>query len=247
MTYRYFLFILVFCLLFSLISFGQDKATPPELVPGVRDLSGFPADGKAYLTWTAFDTDTLDGYKIYRNTNDVFDTNTVLVDSLGIDDSTYIDSGLDNWTPYSEYYKLPAPGEYFYWILTVKGDEESFPPDPVLVRPMSRSDEFGYTWTSNMDLDGETPVYEWVDIKDTGTRLDLTGLDDVVGPISLGFEFPFYEWYFDGFYPNTHGMVSFTTATTQYWPPAFPYDEFFSDPVKEYFSKLWKYLGILAW
>jgi hypothetical protein len=76
-------------------------------------------------------------------------------------------------------------------------------------------DRFGYRWTDNRDPLG--PVFAWTDIQLTGTTLNLlTGDDRAVGPIPLGFGFPFYGETFNAVYISTNGHLSLVEPSTAY-------------------------------
>ena len=54
---------------------------------------------------------------------------------------------------------------------------------------------FDYDW---LNSDGPDLEYQFNDIRDDGTLLTDSGDDENLGPISLGFEFPFYgQWFED--------------------------------------------------
>jgi subtilisin family serine protease len=73
-------------------------------------------------------------------------------------------------------------------------------------------DVFGYAWKDSHEPGG--PVFSWVDISTRGTP--LTGLEDDtnVGPLDIGFEFPFYGTFYNTFYFCTNGWISFTEASS---------------------------------
>lgn len=53
-------------------------------------------------------------------------------------------------------------------------------------------DAFGYTWKDSNEPGG--PTYQWFDITSIGTMVNGLGDDNFVGPIQIGFQFPYY-WY----------------------------------------------------
>jgi subtilisin family serine protease len=74
-------------------------------------------------------------------------------------------------------------------------------------------DLFGYQWRDSDAVGG--PVFNWVDISATGTPITaLNGDDQNAGPISLGFDFPFYGTTFNSVRVVTNGFLSFTNTTT---------------------------------
>jgi hypothetical protein len=67
-------------------------------------------------------------------------------------------------------------------------------------------DVYGYSWIDSDDPSG--PTYEWVDIAGVGTPIAL-GDDDSLGPIALGFDFPFYENFYNEVFICSNGMLTF--------------------------------------
>jgi hypothetical protein len=63
---------------------------------------------------------------------------------------------------------------------------------PVPCDTSARPDSFGYAWVDNDN--GGSPVYNWIDITGNGVRVNGLQDDNVIGPVSLGFIFPYY-WY----------------------------------------------------
>lgn len=74
-------------------------------------------------------------------------------------------------------------------------------------------DRAGYRW-----IDADTsggPVFNWIDITGSGTRLQL-GDDDNQGPFWLGFTFPFYTGIRESVYVCSNGWLSFTSTSHQF-------------------------------
>jgi hypothetical protein len=80
---------------------------------------------------------------------------------------------------------------------------------PVICDTSARPDSFGYAWVDNDN--GGSPVYAWRDITGNGVR--VTGLqdDNTIGPINLGFIFPYYWYTVDHLYIGSNGYISFTS------------------------------------
>jgi len=72
-------------------------------------------------------------------------------------------------------------------------------------------DDFGYTWIDSDQPHG--PSFNWIDISGAGTPVSLTD-DSFVGPIDIGFEFPFYEISYSQLYICSNGLISFVSGTT---------------------------------
>lgn len=70
-------------------------------------------------------------------------------------------------------------------------------------------DAYGYTWLDNTDPGG--PVYDWVDISQRPTTVELSGLgdDNAVGPFPLGWDFHYYWNDFDEVTFGSNGWISF--------------------------------------
>jgi hypothetical protein len=74
-------------------------------------------------------------------------------------------------------------------------------------------DSYGYTWIDSDTTAG--PVFSWVDT--TSSWTEVTGLfdDNVVGPIALGFTFPYYWYSVDQVYVGSNGYISFSDPTLE--------------------------------
>jgi hypothetical protein len=72
-------------------------------------------------------------------------------------------------------------------------------------------DMWGYSWVDSDDPDG--PTYSWVDISTIGTAIDSIGDDDTTGVIPIGFDFPFYENYYNELYISSNGFMTFVTPS----------------------------------
>ncbi len=83
-------------------------------------------------------------------------------------------------------------------------------------------DAFGYHWRREVDQDG--PTYTWYDIETHGNLLEWVGDpdDSSLGPVSLGFEFPFYENIYDEMYIGSNGTVSFESSFSPWLNAALP-------------------------
>lgn len=84
-------------------------------------------------------------------------------------------------------------------------------------------DSFGYRFIDSNALGG--PVYNWIDISDTGTSTIMYGVPTYAGddnfsePIPLGFSFPFYGSNYDQVYVDTNGELLLGTNN---WYEAYP-------------------------
>lgn len=73
-------------------------------------------------------------------------------------------------------------------------------------------DVFGYTWRDSDEPGG--PIFDWVDITSIGYVLPVTGDDQTVTAVPIGFDFPFYGNTFSTINVCSNGWLSFTNTTT---------------------------------
>lgn len=66
---------------------------------------------------------------------------------------------------------------------------------------------YGYSWANSAAAGG--PVYEWIDISTTGTRVTGLGDDNVVGPVPLGIDFKYYWNTYNSCYVGSNGYIMF--------------------------------------
>lgn len=92
---------------------------------------------------------------------------------------------------------------FFYFFMCLLGNLHlvAQPPDP-----------YGYTWKHSDSLNG--PVYNWIDI--TGVGEELQGLEDdnIVGPISMEIDFPYYWYHRSRLWISDNGVMSFNPIST---------------------------------
>ena len=67
-------------------------------------------------------------------------------------------------------------------------------------------DIFGHSWVDSDEQGG--PAFGWVDISAVGTAVTL-GDDNFVGPIPIGFGFPYYDSVYTQLYIGSNGIVTF--------------------------------------
>ena len=109
------------------------------------------------------------------------------------------------------------PDEYDNILIAKDGDDprNGFAVDKSAGGP----DGFGYVWVDSDESGG--PAYSWVDISATGTPVGL-GDDAFVGPISIGFDFPFYGNNFNQIYIGSNGILTFGSGSSSRVNTAFP-------------------------
>jgi hypothetical protein len=76
-------------------------------------------------------------------------------------------------------------------------------------------DTFGYTWIDSDEPGG--PAYSWTDISGVGSPVGFPSYEDdgTVGPVPIGFAFPFYGNSFTELYVCSNGWLSFTNSTLE--------------------------------
>lgn len=95
-------------------------------------------------------------------------------------------------------------------LLNAKASVLGEPSDGPRKVPGDNPDAFGYQWRDSDDPGG--PVFDWVDIVDDGSPAG-SGDDEVLGPIPLGFPFPFYGATFASVNISTNGFLSVSATT----------------------------------
>jgi len=89
-------------------------------------------------------------------------------------------------------------------------DEPYYPP---IILDEGGPDSFGHSWIDSDEPGG--PTVSWVDISSSGTTV-TPGEDSYVGPISIGFSFPFYTNNYSSLYICSNGMLTFGSGSTDY-------------------------------
>ncbi|MGV3637065.1 MAG: hypothetical protein ACO1NQ_05400, partial [Flavobacteriales bacterium] len=69
-------------------------------------------------------------------------------------------------------------------------------------------DAYGYIWRDSNEPDG--PVYEWTDISSSGILISGLADDNVIGPITMETDHPFYWYGRKNIWIGSNGYVSFT-------------------------------------
>jgi len=78
------------------------------------------------------------------------------------------------------------------------------------VRGTGGPDSYGYVWIDSDEAGG--PTFSWIDITGTGTAVSGLGDDNNVGPIPIGFDFPYYWYSVNQFWVESNGGISFSDA-----------------------------------
>jgi hypothetical protein len=83
----------------------------------------------------------------------------------------------------------------------------NYDPSPVL--GAGGPDVYGYRWIDSDTVAPGAPTYNWIDISSIGTQVTGLGDDNVVGPFSLGFDFPYYWYTVNSFFVGSNGYIAF--------------------------------------
>jgi hypothetical protein len=70
-------------------------------------------------------------------------------------------------------------------------------------------DAYGYQYLDSDTTAPGAPTYNWVSIKDVGTRVTGLGDDNLVGPFAIGFEFPYYWYRVNSVIIGSNGYITF--------------------------------------
>ncbi len=112
--------------------------------------------------------------------------------------------------------KYPAS----YYQVQPKGAKDSRVGAPV-INGAGGPDSAGYKWIDSDEPGG--PVFTWLDISSTGTRLPTASeCDDCNDPVSLGFAFPFYGNDWTTAYVGSNGYLTFGTGYFTYFNTPLP-------------------------
>ncbi|UCF63084.1 MAG: T9SS type A sorting domain-containing protein [bacterium] len=76
------------------------------------------------------------------------------------------------------------------------------------------SDTYGHMWIDSDEPNG--PTFDWIDISQTGTQVQLTGNNSISSKITIGFPFSFYGQSYSDLRVCTNGWLSFTTFSVAY-------------------------------
>jgi len=82
---------------------------------------------------------------------------------------------------------------------------------PPVIASQGGPDQFGHRWIDSDEPGG--PVFNWVDISGSGTRVVLTD-DSYAGPFNIGFSFPFFENSYAQLYIGSNGIITFGSGSS---------------------------------
>lgn len=158
----------------------------------------------------------------------------IAVSAMSIEETVVPDGQLS--VPLTIYNNGPGPLEYNVARLMFDGKgpaKESVPNQPVDYRladpdkstsgemepvfaPSTKGnggpDLWGYSWVDSDDPEG--PIYGWVDISSVGTAVTLDD-DDSSAAIAIGFDFPFYENFYNQLNIGSNGILTFSGGSKQ--------------------------------
>jgi len=134
--------------------------------------------------------------------------------NFSLDPETYSGLMLDNGReiPISISSSLPEPLGYNS-TNSDKPEAVDEPYYPPVTLGEGGPDSFGHTWIDSDEPNG--PAVGWIDISGSGTTVE-PGEDSFVGPISIGFTFPFYTNSYSSLYICSNGMLTFGSGSTDY-------------------------------
>jgi len=83
--------------------------------------------------------------------------------------------------------------------------------NPPVIRGAGGPDAYGYRWVDSDTVAPSLPVptYNWIDISTVGTLVSGLGDDNVVGPFSIDFDFPYYWYTVNSFFVGSNGYIAF--------------------------------------
>ncbi len=107
-------------------------------------------------------------------------------------------------------------------LLQITGSGFTYHEFPEILLPGTGGpDAYGYRWIDSDTVGG--PVFSWIDISGVGTEVTGLGDDNVVGPYSVGFDFPYYWYTVNSFYVGSNGYIAFGDNTMRGHPfPGIP-------------------------
>jgi hypothetical protein len=81
--------------------------------------------------------------------------------------------------------------------------------NPPVILGAGGPDTYGYRWIDSDTVAAGAPTYNWIDISTIGTQISGLGDDNVVGPFSVGFDFPYYWYTVNSFFVGSNGYIAF--------------------------------------
>ncbi|CAD6491521.1 MAG: Peptidase family C25 [Candidatus Argoarchaeum ethanivorans] len=120
--------------------------------------------------------------------------------------------------------KQRYPADYY---CEIEKDEEDTREGVPVTQGMGGPDMFGYEWIDSDEPDG--PVFDYIDIIDTGTLVTYLGDDSYAGPFTIGFDFPYYENEYTQFYVQSNGVINFDDQYICYSNPPIPAEDAYNN------------------
>jgi len=112
------------------------------------------------------------------------------------------------------------PDEYKYYRPD-KGAEDTRV-GRVVDKSAGGPDNYGYVWIDSDE--GGGPSYSWVDISSVGSTVTLID-DGFAGPVSIGFDFPFYGINYSQIFIGSNGILTFGSGTDDRFNATIPTPE----------------------
>ncbi len=188
---------------------------PVEESPGSNEVSGTPRlGGRMILNPTSFDVGGGVGQIVTRPLN-ISNPGGLAINYSIVANTNRVRNARD-WSPTWSFQAVPHSNNTTY----DKSQDQSQPTHPPMTLGRGGPDSFGYLWIDSDEPGG--PTYNWIDIQNEGTPIGLSGDDQSMGPMDIGFEFPYYGSTFSQFYACSNGWISFTNNGTVYFNGPLP-------------------------
>jgi hypothetical protein len=105
---------------------------------------------------------------------------------------------------------LTQNGNYPYQVIR----SQQIPVGKVVPADYTGPDIYGYyAYASDDSFYEQTPVYNWVELENTGTQIDLPQMSDYTTTVSLPFPFKYYGVTFSQLRISTDGWIAFGSGT----------------------------------
>ncbi len=153
--------------------------------------------------------ETTDPYMTIEDDEGAF--GTLEIDGMAINNNDYFTIAIDASCPtnYLAEFTLKLyteDGNYPYQIISI----QNFPVALPIPTDYTGPDAYGYyAYSSNDAFYDQTPVYNWIEIDDIGTQINIFGESDYTETVDLPFSFLYYGLEYDKLRISTDGWVAF--------------------------------------
>jgi len=115
-------------------------------------------------------------------------------------------SELDNGSEIELYLNAPQFMQKLIYLSIVSNDGSEIPSDNYVYSP-ELTEYTEYSMISSDDSSPQAPIYNWIEINESGTNLELT--DDSQTTINIGFDFKYFDQTYSQISVCSNGWVSF--------------------------------------